>query len=99
VKDEAAPPILQRYDRPPGVALAEMQADIREAWRTRCTTAVVGRLRHPDCPDTLGHRLALSHQSLDLTQLGDDLLRLVMLARHPSPFRVHTEVSPPAEHF
>jgi len=36
VKDEAAQPFLQHYDRPPGVALAEMQADIREAWRTRC---------------------------------------------------------------
>ncbi len=30
---------------------------------------------------------------------SQDLLRLVMLARHPSPFRVATEVSPPAEHF
>lgn len=37
MKDEAAPPILQHYDRPPGVALAEMQEDVREAWRTRCT--------------------------------------------------------------
>jgi len=36
VKDEAAPPILQHYDRPLGVALAEMQEDVRKAWRTRC---------------------------------------------------------------
>jgi hypothetical protein len=36
VKDEAAPPILQRDDRPLGVALAEMQKDVRETWRTRC---------------------------------------------------------------
>ena len=45
------------------------------------------------------HRLALSYQHLDLPQLGDDLLRPVMLARHPSPFRIATEVSPLAEHF
>jgi len=31
--------------------------------------------------------------------LNHALLRLVMLARHPVPFRVATEVSPPAEHF
>jgi hypothetical protein len=27
----------------------------------------------------------LTNQHFDLTQLRDDLLRLVMLARHPSP--------------
>ena len=42
------------------------------------------------------HRLALSHQHLSLPQLGDDLLRIVMLARHPNSFRVATEVSFPA---
>ncbi len=35
MKDEAAPPISQHYDRPLGLALAEMQEDVREAWRTR----------------------------------------------------------------
>ncbi len=49
------------------------------------TPAVVGRLRHPDCPHRIGHWLALPDQHLNLTQLRDDLLRLVMLARHPSP--------------
>ena len=44
MKNEAAPPILQHYDRPPGVALAEMQVDIREAWRTRC--AIQGATEH-----------------------------------------------------
>jgi len=44
VKDEAAPPILQHYDRPAGVALAEMQEDVREAWRTRC--AIQGDTEH-----------------------------------------------------
>ena len=38
MKDEAALPILQHYDCPPGVALAEMQEDVREAWRTRCAS-------------------------------------------------------------
>jgi len=37
VKDEAAPPILQHYDRPLSVALVKMQEDVWEAWRTRCT--------------------------------------------------------------
>ena len=30
MEGEAAPPIMQHYDRSPGVALAEMQADVRE---------------------------------------------------------------------
>ena len=33
--DDVAPSTLQRYDRFLGVALAEMQADVQEAWRTR----------------------------------------------------------------
>jgi hypothetical protein len=37
VTDDSSSPIVQRYDRPPGVAMAEMQADVQEAWRTRCT--------------------------------------------------------------
>lgn len=33
--DDVAPSTVQRYDCFLGAALAEMQADIREAWRTR----------------------------------------------------------------
>ena len=47
--------------------------------------AVVGRLRHPDRPHRVRHWLVLPNQHFNLTQLGDDLLRLVMLARQPSP--------------
>lgn len=41
---------------------------------------------------------APSHQHLDLPQLGDDVLRLVMLARHFTPFRILAETLPSARH-
>ncbi len=56
------------------------------------------RVLDPACGSGNFLYLALSHQHLNLPQAGDNLLRLVTLACHPSPFRVATEVSPPAEH-
>ena len=58
--------------------------------------AAVGRLRVPDRPNAAGRRLALADQNLNLPQLGDNLLRLVILACHPVPFRDVAEVSSPA---
>src|ERR1700684_4572660 len=46
--------------------------------------AEVSRLRHRDRLHRLGDRLALTRQDINLTQLGDDLLRLVALDAHRS---------------
>ena len=88
----AQAPVLLLQDLQP-LHLVQLQAATLGSRPAAC------RLRHPNRPHTFGHRLALSHQNLNLTQLGDDLLRLLMPARHPSRFRVATETLPPAEHF
>lgn len=59
MEGEAAPSTLQHYDRPPGVALAEMQADVRDAGRTRC--AIQDDAEH--CTLALLNRVEVTHQT------------------------------------
>src|SRR4029450_2459708 len=47
--------------------------------------AVAGHLGHADRAHGTGHALPLRDPDIPLAQLGDDLLRLVPLARHRGP--------------
>src|SRR5438132_5065263 len=46
---------------------------------------IIGHLAHPDLTDRVGQALALRYQHIDLSQLGNDFLRLVALPRHIGP--------------
>lgn len=52
-----------------------------------------------DRPHRVGHGLALPRQNLNLTQLANDLLRLVVLACHPVLLRNAAGLSYPVAHF
>src|SRR5207302_2833879 len=46
---------------------------------------IIGHLAHPDLTDRVGQALALRYQHIDLSQLGNDFLRLVAPPRHIGP--------------
>lgn len=60
---------------------------------------VVDHLRYPDRLDPFDQRLALGCAHLDLTQLADDLSRLVTLASHLVTPAVPQDLSCPVTHF
>src|SRR5262249_29776534 len=89
----------QRQEAIQRFANGEAQADVARSFNVSQATAarcgwlarwhasppIIRYLAHADLADCIHHVLALRDQNIDLTQLRDDLFRLVSLPCHCSP--------------